>query len=75
MAVQTLEIHINEKISQYLEVLTSDKEEFVIEATQEKIERQKRKDLDALLIEGYQATADEDFEITKDFEQADFENL
>lgn len=75
MAVQTLEIHVSEKISQYLEVLASDKEEFVLEAIEEKIEREKRKNLDALLIEGYQATAKEDLEITKDFEAADFENL
>ncbi|MFN7116159.1 MAG: hypothetical protein ACK4TA_05130 [Saprospiraceae bacterium] len=75
MAVQTLEIHVPDSISQYLEVLASDKEEFVLEAIQEKIDREKRKNLDALLIEGYQATAKEDLDLTKDFETADFENI
>ncbi len=75
MAVQTMEIHVPETISQYLEVLTSDKEEFVLEAIQEKIEREKRRNIEMELIEGYQATAEEDFEIMKDFEHTDFENL
>lgn len=30
MAVQTLEIHVPDNISQYLEVLAFDKEEFVL---------------------------------------------
>lgn len=75
MTVQTMEIHVPENIFQYLEVLTSDKEEFVLKAIQEKMEREKRKNQDALLIEGYQATAEEDFDIMKDFEHADLENL
>ena len=33
------------------------------------------KDLNALLIEGYQATRDEDLALTKEFEAADFENV
>lgn len=47
----------------------------MLEAIQEKIEREKKDKLKLLLIEGYQATSEEDLEITKDFEGADFDNL
>jgi ribosomal protein L31E len=42
--------------------------QFIVEAVREKLARQKRANLEAIRIEGYQATRAEDRIITEDFE-------
>ncbi len=73
--METIQIKVPENILKYLQLLTNEQEIFVLEAIEEKIEREKKKNLEALLIEGYSATQDEVEEITKDFEDADLEGL
>lgn len=46
--------------------------DFIIEAIKQRLKSEKKR-LNALLVEGYQATATEDLKITKEFESADFE--
>ena len=73
--METIQIKIPENILKYLQLLTNERESFVLEAIKEKIEREKKNKLEALLIEGYSATQAEAEEITKDFEDADLEGL
>jgi metal-responsive CopG/Arc/MetJ family transcriptional regulator len=49
------------------------KSKFIAEAIREKIDRQEKEALDALLCEGYQATRAEDREINEDWEPATLE--
>ena len=73
--METIQLEIPSEMLGVINTLSKKKEEFVLEAIQEKIEREKKDKLKLLLIEGYQATSEEDLEITKDFEGADFDNL
>ena len=73
--METIQLNIPDEMLGVINTLSKQKEEFVLEAIQEKIEREKKGNLKLLLIEGYQATKEEDLEITKDFERADFDNL
>ena len=70
--MKTLEIKLPDEIFGVLISIAKQKDKFVIEAIQEKIEREKKR---SLLVEGYQATLQEDYSLTKEFETADFENL
>ncbi|MGD9344699.1 MAG: hypothetical protein PVH84_02475 [Candidatus Aminicenantes bacterium] len=47
------------------------KSRFIAEALREKMEREKRIEIERLLKEGYRATAQEDKEIVEDWEKAD----
>lgn len=73
--METIQLEIPSEMLGVINTLSQKKEEFVLEAIQEKIEREKRDKLRLLLVEGYQSTSEEDLEITKDFEGADFDNL
>ena len=50
------------------------KSKYIAAALREKIEREKKEALDALLCEGYQATREEDLEINAEWEAATLEN-
>ena len=68
MAVIT--IQLPKKLHQKLLQVAQNESEFVLEAIKEKINKTSNKHLEKLLIEGYQATYQEDLEITKDFEKS-----
>jgi hypothetical protein len=73
--MKTIEINVPDEILGFLGSVSREQEKFVLEAIKEKVRREKTRDLKVLLAEGYQATAGEDLEITKEFEAADLENL
>ncbi len=73
--MKTIEIKIPDEIFGFLGSVSREQEKFVLEAIKEKVNREKKRNLKAILVEGYQATLAEDFEITKEFEAADLENL
>jgi metal-responsive CopG/Arc/MetJ family transcriptional regulator len=73
--MKTIEINVPDEILDFLGSVSREREKFVLEAIREKVNREKKRDLKTLLAEGYRTTAAEDFEITKEFEAADLENL
>lgn len=73
--MKTIEVNVTDEILGFLGSRSKEREEFVLKAIKEKINREKKRDLKTLLVEGYQATAAEDLKITKEFEAADLENL
>ncbi len=73
--MKTIEINVPDEILGFLGSVSREREEFVLKAINEKINREKKQDLKTLLAEGYRATAAEDLKITKEFEAADLENL
>jgi hypothetical protein len=73
--MRTLQVTIPDDVFGVLSSFASRQDKFVLEAIQEKLEREKRQNLKELLAEGYQATAKEDLALTKEFEAADLENL
>ena len=73
--MKTIEINVPDEILDFLGSVSKEQEIFVLEAIKEKVNREKRRDLKILLVEGYQASSAEDFKITKEFETADLENL
>jgi len=73
--MKTIEINVPDEILDFLGSVSKEQEIFVLEAIKEKVNREKRRDLKMLLVEGYQASSAEDFKITKEFETADLENL
>ena len=46
---------------------------FIAEAVRQKIEQDQKKEMDKLLVEGYQAAANESLELSKEFESIDLE--
>ena len=70
--IRTLEVRLSEEIYSALGVLAKQREKFVAEAIKEKREREKRRNL---MIEGYQATFQEDLALAREFEAVDFENV
>ena len=73
--MKTIEINVPDEILGFLGSVSKEQEEFVLEAIKEKVNREKKRDLKTLLIEGYQATSEEDLKITKEFEVTDLENV
>ncbi len=73
--MKTIEIKVPDEILGFLGSVSKEQEKFVLEAIKEKVNREKKRDLKTLLVEGYRATAAEDLKITKEFETADLENL
>ena len=71
----TLQLNLSEKMMKTLDLLVKQRETFIIEAIEEKIEREKKKQLITLLEQGYKATSEEDLLLTQEFEAIDFENL
>ena len=51
----------------------SNKSHFIAEAIKEKIEREKKKKLDKLLVEGYKATKEEDKDLNSEWEKITLE--
>jgi hypothetical protein len=70
--MKTIEIKLPDEIFGVLSTIAKQKDKFVVDAIKEKIEREKDH---SLLVEGYQATFQEDLALAKEFETADFENL
>jgi len=73
--MKTIEINVPDEILGFLGSVSNEREKFVLEAIKEKVSRERKRNLKTLLVEGYQATFAEDFEITKDFEAADLQNV
>ncbi len=73
--MKIIEVNVPDEILGFLGSVSKEREEFVLKAIKEKINREKKRDLQTLLVEGYQATTAEDLEITKEFETADLEYL
>lgn len=73
--MKTIEINIPDNILSFLGSASKPPEKFVLEAIEEKINREKKRDFETLLAEGYRATAARDLKIAKEFEAADLENL
>ena len=61
----TLEISLPDEVTRVMNSFSIPQEKFVLEAIQEKIEREKNANLDALLREGYQATFHEDLALAQ----------
>ena len=70
----TITIQLPEQLHQKLLQIADNHSKFVLEAIEEKLNKVLHKHLERLLIEGYQATYQEDLRIAKDFEPIDFEN-
>ena len=70
--MKTIEVKLPDEIFGVLSVIAKQQDKFVVEAIKEKIEREKKH---SLLVEGYQATYQEDLSLAKEFETADFENV
>lgn len=66
------QIELPEEIEQQLNKISENQQDFILEAIREKI--QKKDDLKKALIEGYQASYEEDMCITDGFEFADLED-
>lgn len=71
--MKTIAVNVPDEILGFLGSVSKEQEEFVLKAIKEKINRERKRDLQMLLAEGYQATSAEDLKITKDFETADLE--
>ena len=65
--MKRLNITIPDDLGQNLERVPN-KSRFIAEALKEKLEREKRKKLEELLIEGYKATKKEDKMLNKEWE-------
>lgn len=72
--MKTIRIDLPDPIVNFIHSLSKQEEEFAREAINEKVAREKDNHT-ALLIEGYKATAQEDLNLSRDFEHADLENL
>ena len=70
--MKTLNISIPEDLSRDLEVI-SDKGRFIAEALKEKMERERKKGLDHLLIEGYKLSKKEDKALNEEWEKITLE--
>lgn len=66
--MKRLNITLPEELGQDLETIPN-KSRFITEALKEKLEREKKKKLDELLIEGYKATKEEDKKLNKEWEK------
>jgi predicted CopG family antitoxin len=70
--MKRLNITIADNLYQELESVPN-KSRIISEALREKLERDRRKKLDALLVEGYQAGKDEDMTLAKEWEKITLE--
>jgi hypothetical protein len=66
--MRTLQVTIPDDVFGVLSTFANRQDKFVLEAIQEKLEREKRQNLNELLAEGYKATATEDLALTKEFD-------
>ncbi|MBM3295832.1 MAG: hypothetical protein FJY82_15135 [Candidatus Aminicenantes bacterium] len=72
MSKKRLNITLPKEIFEKLKAV-SNKSEFIADALKEKLEREEKEALDALLCEGYQATREEDRAINAEWEAATLE--
>lgn len=63
-------IHLSPALEELIKEANSNKEEFILEAVKEKLEKEKQ--LTHQLKEGYQSTKAEDQEINQEFDKIDF---
>ncbi|MBW2040268.1 MAG: hypothetical protein JRI46_11900 [Deltaproteobacteria bacterium] len=70
--MKRLNITLPEELSRELETIPN-KSRFISEAVQERLEREKKRKLDELLIEGYKATKEEDKKLNKEWEKITLE--
>ncbi len=70
--MKRLNITLPEELDKALDGMPS-KSGFIAEALKEKLEREKRKKLGELLIEGYKATKEEDKKLNKEWEEITLE--
>lgn len=73
MSTKRLNITLPEKIAEALAPYNN-KSKFIAEALEEKIERDRKKRLEALLIEGYKNESISDRNLNKDWEDATLES-
>jgi hypothetical protein len=66
--MRTLQVTIPDDVFGVLSSFANRQDKFVLEAIQEKLERENRQNLKELLAEGYKATAKEDLALTKEFD-------
>ena len=71
--MKTIQIQLPDPIVNFIHSLSKQEEVFAREAVEEKVAREMKNSIASLLMEGYQATAQEDLEISQEFEHADFE--
>jgi len=72
MSKKRLNITLPKEIFEKLKAV-SNKSQFIADALKEKLEKEEKEALDALLCEGYQATREEDREINEEWEAATLE--
>ncbi len=77
--MKTIQIELPEAIEEQINSMSQDQQNFIVEAIKEKIEKKTiiETDTESLterLIEGYQATYEEDLSLSSDFESVDFED-
>jgi len=70
--MKRLNITLPDDIGQYLETIRN-KSSFIAEALKEKFERERKRKLDNLLIEGYKATKEEDKKLNIEWEKPTLE--
>ncbi len=70
--MKTIQIELPEDIERHLSMINENQQNFILEAIREKIK--KKESLMKELAEGYQATYEEDLNLTSDFESADLED-
>lgn len=67
--MKTIQINLPEDIEHQLDMMSENQQDFILEAIKEKIK--KKEQLKQQLIEGYQATYEEDLDLANDFELTD----
>lgn len=74
--MRTIQIELPEDIERQLNMINENQQDFILEAIREKIKKKAAaaETLKKKLIEGYQATYEEDLDLTSDFESADLED-
>jgi len=70
--MKRLNITLPEEIERELENVPN-KSRFIAEALREKLERERKKKIDELLIEGYKTTKEEDKRLNKEWEKSTLE--
>ncbi len=73
--MKTIHIELPEDVAQQLSLIDENHQKFILDAIREKIKKKEAAEaLKKELKEGYQATYEEDLDLTSDFESADLED-
>lgn len=70
--MKRLNITLPEEVTQDLETIPN-KSRFIADAVKEKLERERKRRLNELLIEGYKATKEEDKKLNEEWEEITLE--